>query len=52
VPAEYRVATIVSHLAAMDQLLRRRQFSGSAVAVQVRERIRVFTSSSLARAAG
>jgi transcriptional regulator with XRE-family HTH domain len=52
VPGEYRVATVVSHLAAMDRLLRRRRFSGSATALHVRERIRDFTASSLAPAAG
>jgi hypothetical protein len=52
VPGEYRVATVVSHLAAMDRLLRRRRFAGSAAALQVRERIRDFTASSLAPTSG
>jgi transcriptional regulator with XRE-family HTH domain len=52
VPDEYRVATVVSHLAAMDRLLRRRRFSGSAAALHVREQIRDFTASSLATADG
>jgi hypothetical protein len=52
VPGEYRVATIVSHLATVDRLLRRSRFAGSPVAAQLQERIQEFTASSLAPAAG
>ena len=48
VPSQYRVATVVSHLAAADQLLRSRRFRGSAVAAEMREQIRVYTASSVA----
>jgi len=50
VPSQYRVATVVSHLAAADQLLRSRRLRGSAVAAEMRERIRVYTASSVAPA--
>jgi cytochrome P450 len=51
-PAEHHVATVVSHLAAADQMLRGRRFRNSAIAAQMRERIIEYTANSLAPAIG
>jgi hypothetical protein len=52
VPRAYRVATVVSHLAAADRLLCGRRFRGSDIAAEMRERILEYTVSSLAAVGG